>query len=646
MATDYFHLEELTAEDLSIGEFRFVIPNNLGVYSATELDGATIALFTGTGMETAVYEYFRQTNQEYEPVPVETMAEAEQQFLAGAADVLIIPASQAGLFTNLDEYTVLPEKIALGDADDPEDVPDVVDDDTDGDDDDPDVDANVPTSGDDEIYGTNQNDRVRLLGGEDVFYGRKGNDTVFGGKGDDRLEGGAGKDKLVGQAGNDVVFGDGGRDILSGNGGSDELNGGGGRDTLIGGGGSDVLNGGRGHDVMTGGRGADTFVFETYGGKNKDVITDFKKGVDKILLEDDSFSLGKSDGDVILRFGNGQSLTLEGVTKKKGILKSIEVETNDPPSQPEPPEEPVSPSNAMIIYDLGGKFDKSANEKTYDGVKAWELKTGLTVREFELQSEAQREQAVARSVDGGYEPIVLIGQFAGDALDDFASEYPTANLAVIDANVDQPNVASYAFAEHEGAYIMGLIAALASESGKVGFVGGVDASLTQRYRVAYEQGAKAADPDVEVYSNMIGSAPSAWNDPVRASELSQKQIDLGVDVIFAVAGGSSLGVHQTAADEGILSIAADINMNYLHPGSVLTSMVKGYDVAVTRILDHGAEIDAGLHELGASDGAIGFALDQHNEDVLSNRIQKLAISALEDIANGTIIVQDYYDEIA
>ena len=490
-------------------------------------------------------------------------------------------------------------------------------------------DVDVPTSGADDLTGTRSADSIHLLRGGDTYDGRGGNDRIWGDGGNDALHGGKGADRLWGNSGRDKLFGDGGRDKLFGGNGNDQLKGGAG---------NDLLDGGRGNDVMTGGRGADVFVFDTVGAKNRDTITDFRKGVDVIRLSDGDYSIGKADGNIVLRFGGGESLTLDGVGSRKNLTASIEAP--DGPSEPEP-----SDTEPALIFDLGGKFDKSFNESAYIGAERWSNDTGGSYLELEIQSEAQREQALRRFADTVDRPIVVTGFSFADALDTVAPDYPDTPFVIVDAVVDQPNVTSYTFAEHEGAYVMGVIAAVASQTHTVGFIGGMDIPLTRRYAEAFEQGVLAQDPNAEVLVNMVGTTPAAWNDPVKGGELANAQMKQGADVIFTAAGGSGVGVLQAVADAGKLSIGTDSNQNYLHPGSVLTSMLKRVDVVVERAFRDGTDIEPGNFELGFKEGALGYARDEYNDDILTRSMMRAADAAINDIVQGAVVVEDYYDTL-
>jgi basic membrane protein A len=233
-----------------------------------------------------------------------------------------------------------------------------------------------------------------------------------------------------------------------------------------------------------------------------------------------------------------------------------------------------------IVYDMGGKFDKSFNEAAFRGAERWKKETGKPFVDFEISNEAQREQALRRMAERGANPVIAIGFSQGSSVERVAKDFPKQQFAIIDAVVRQPNVESVVFKEHEGSFLVGMMAALASKSGKVGFVGGMDIPLIRRFQCGYEQGAKHANPKVEVTSAMTGTTSAAWNDPTRGAELAKSQFARGVDVVFAAAGGTGVGVYQAAKDGGKLAIGVDSNQNHLHPGTMLTSMVKRVDVAV------------------------------------------------------------------
>jgi basic membrane protein A len=297
-----------------------------------------------------------------------------------------------------------------------------------------------------------------------------------------------------------------------------------------------------------------------------------------------------------------------------------------------------------MIFDLGGKFDKSFNESAFSGAQRWAEETGGTFREIELQSEAQREQALRRFAEAGANPIVMTGFAFGNVLGEVAPDYPDTKFAIIDMVVDQPNVRSVVFNEHEGSYLVGMMAAMASKSNTVGFIGGMDIPLIRKFACGYAQGVKAANADATVVANMTGTTPAAWNDPVKGSELTKAQISQGADVVYAAAGGTGVGVLQTAADEGILSVGVDSNQNYLHPGKVLTSMMKRVDNAVYQAMTDGPEMETGFNVMGVANGGISFAMDDNNASLVTDAMRANAYGAALKIATGELMVHDYMSD--
>ena len=300
-----------------------------------------------------------------------------------------------------------------------------------------------------------------------------------------------------------------------------------------------------------------------------------------------------------------------------------------------------------VIYDLGGKFDKSFNEAAYNGAKRWAEETGGTFKELEMQSEAQREQALRQLAEAGANPVVTTGFGMSDPIAKVAPEYPDTKFVTIDGWVDpatNPNVLSIGFAEHEGSYLVGMMAGLASKTGTVGFIGGMDIPLIRKFGCGYAQGVMAAKADAKVVLNMTGTTPAAWNDPVKGAELAKAQQSQGADVIFAAAGGTGIGVLQAAADGGILSIGVDSNQNHLHPGKVLTSMLKRVDVAVYNSFKAGEALDTAPQALDLKSEGVGYALDENNAALITPEMKAAVDAAAEQIKAGTLKVHDYMSD--
>ena len=298
-------------------------------------------------------------------------------------------------------------------------------------------------------------------------------------------------------------------------------------------------------------------------------------------------------------------------------------------------------ADPAVIFDLGGKFDKSFNEAGYNGAERWAKETGGKYLEIELKSEAQREQALRRFAETGANPIITMGFAMSAPLAEVVGDYPDTTFVTIDGWVQAPNVHVIGFSEQEGSYLVGMLAAQASKTGTVGFIGGMDIPLIRRFACGYAEGAKAVNPDATVIANMTGTTPTAWNDPVKGSELTKAQIAQGADVVYAAAGGTGVGVLQTAADEGILSIGVDSNQNHLHPGKVLTSMLKRVDVAVYEVLKAGDALEPTIQTLGLAEDGVGYALDDNNASLISDEMKASVEAAKAKIIAGDVSVHNY-----
>ncbi|MHA1128180.1 MAG: BMP family lipoprotein [Alphaproteobacteria bacterium] len=303
-------------------------------------------------------------------------------------------------------------------------------------------------------------------------------------------------------------------------------------------------------------------------------------------------------------------------------------------------------ANPAIIFDLGGKFDKSFNESSFNGAERFKTETGIEYREFELQSDAQREQAIRRFAQQGNNPVVMAGFSFGTALDVVAQEFPDTSFVIIDMVVDQPNVRSVLFSAHEGSYLVGMLAAMASETGTVGFIGGMDIPLISQFGCGYAQGARAANADAVILQNSVGTTGAAWNDPVKGGELAMAQFDQGADVIFVAAGGTGRGVLQAAADAGKLGIGVDSNQNYLQSGSVLTSMVKRVDEAVYKAFNdvNNGEFTAGFNIMDLSNNGVSWALDEHNDALVTDEMRAAVAAATAKIISGEVVVYDFMSD--
>jgi basic membrane protein A and related proteins len=295
-----------------------------------------------------------------------------------------------------------------------------------------------------------------------------------------------------------------------------------------------------------------------------------------------------------------------------------------------------------VVYDVGGKFDKSFNEAAATGAERFKTETGIAYREFEITNEGQRGQAFATMARRGVAVIAAIGFTQRSAVETVAKQFPDTKFTLIDAVVDLPNVQSILYREPEGCFLVGMLAAMTSKTGKIGFVGGMDIPLIRRYAHGYEEGAHHIDPGIEVLQNMTGTTPAAWADPTRGAELARSQFDRGADVVFAAAGTTGLGVLQEAADAGKLSIGVDSDQGKLHPGSVLTSMIKRVDLAVYLAFKTAKDgtWKPGVQSLGLAEDGVGYIADAGNAALITPEMKAKVEAARADIIAGRIKVSD------
>jgi len=296
-----------------------------------------------------------------------------------------------------------------------------------------------------------------------------------------------------------------------------------------------------------------------------------------------------------------------------------------------------------IIYDLGHKFDASFNEGVFHGAEKFKKDSGVDYRDLEIQNDAEREQDLRKFAKAGYSPIMTVGFSWATALGKVADEFPNTKFAIIDADVDKPNVQSIKFKEEEGSFLVGVIAAKTSKTGKVGFVGGMDIPLISAFGCGYAQGVKYVNDKDEVFANMTGTDFHAWTDPVKGGELAKSQMDRGADIVYAAAGATGQGVLKAAADAGKLGIGVDSDQDNLFPGKVLTSMLKHVDVATYKsFMDaKNGTWKPGHLLLGLKEGGVDYAIDEWNKSVLTPEAKAAADAAKADIISGKIQVHDF-----
>ena len=300
---------------------------------------------------------------------------------------------------------------------------------------------------------------------------------------------------------------------------------------------------------------------------------------------------------------------------------------------------------ALIYLYSGDDADSSFISSARSGINRAEMEFRTKVTITQMTPQDDPTIIIKKIADSNANPIILLGNQNVQSVLKLAEHYPKINFTLIDGLVPPlyPNVQSILFKDNEGAFLVGLIAGKISKSGFVGFVGGMDIPLIRNFAVGFTQGAKYAAEDTHVNVQMIGSTSSAWSNPSKAHEIALSQYRENADVIFAAAGGSSLGVLRAANETGKLAIGVDSNQNGLFPGHVLTSLVKRIDVAVYDTLKntYDSSWSPGIKYLGIKEGALDYAVDQNNRDLISEELIEEVATAKDRIISGAIVVESY-----
>jgi len=302
-----------------------------------------------------------------------------------------------------------------------------------------------------------------------------------------------------------------------------------------------------------------------------------------------------------------------------------------------------------IVFDIGGKDDRSFNAAAWEGVQRAAKDLPIVLRDIEPGTPNAIEPAMRAFAERNFDLIIGVGFAQAPIMEQVAKDYPHIQFAIIDGVSELPNVASLVFKEHEGSYLVGILAAKASKTGTIGFLGGMDIGLIHRFAKGYEEGAKSVNPNIRLIQNYVGVTDGAWNNPGKGKELSLAQIGKGADVIFTAAGNSGLGAFDAVEQQGKQNgrathfvIGVDSNQNMVKPGFVLTSMVKRVDNAVYDIVNDvvNHRFSPGLHVFGLDKDGVGYAMDENNKDLVPPEAIQEAEAAKKKIIAGEIKVTD------
>jgi basic membrane protein A len=310
-----------------------------------------------------------------------------------------------------------------------------------------------------------------------------------------------------------------------------------------------------------------------------------------------------------------------------------------------------------IVFDIGGKNDRSFNAAAWEGVVRAERELPICLHDVEPGNPTSIEPAMRAFAEKNFDLIIGVGFAQGPIMANVARDYPNIKFAIVDGVIfeddgttPKKNVASLVFREHEGSYLVGMIAAAKSRTGVIGFVGGMDIPLIHKFRVGYEEGARAVNPDIKVVANFVGVTDAAWNNPGKGKELALSQIEKGADVIFTAAGNSGLGAFDAVEQYGRneqgeanrFVIGVDSNQNGVKPGFVLTSMVKRVDNAVYDVVKEvlSGKFEGGFHVFGLDKDGVAYAMDENNQALIPPDVIQKVEEARTKIVAGEIKVTD------
>jgi basic membrane protein A len=303
-----------------------------------------------------------------------------------------------------------------------------------------------------------------------------------------------------------------------------------------------------------------------------------------------------------------------------------------------------------LVFDVGGRGDKSFNDSAYNGLEQAKQKLGIQFDYIEPSGEGADREAALRQMaaDPDVKLIIGVGLLFTDDITAIAREFPDKKFACIDYN-PQPgaaipaNLSGIVFEEKKGSFLAGAVAALESKTGTIGFIGGMDSNIIRKFESGYVEGAKFVKPDIKVIANFIGMTGSAFNDPAKGKELALGQYSKGADIIYQASGASGMGIIEAARESGKLVICTDMDQSYLAPGFVLTSMTKAVDKAVFATVEEAmkGQFQGGKQRVFGLDGRYtDYVWNSGNNKLIDQSVRERVESIRKDILDGKIKVQE------
>ena len=310
----------------------------------------------------------------------------------------------------------------------------------------------------------------------------------------------------------------------------------------------------------------------------------------------------------------------------------------------EPPSETdAAPLRVTMIYPTDCVGSAAYCDAFNVGVKGAESELSIRLEEVSgNENDPVASEMIVRAAAQNSDLVLAAGYQLGEPIARIAPEFPDVQFAIFDVVLDIPNVASVNYKSNEGSFLVGAIAALKSESGKIGYIGGADVPLLHEFEAGYVAGIHAVNPEAEVTVDYISKDATGFGQPDKAKELALTQYESGIDVIYAAAGGAGQGVLEAAQEQQKFIIWVDSNGNHLAPGIVLTSMTKEISVSVQHIIRETLKgnFTAGIRYFGLKDGGVSYAVDAHNQPLLSDDLIMTVESLKAKIIAGEIVVPD------
>jgi basic membrane protein A len=306
---------------------------------------------------------------------------------------------------------------------------------------------------------------------------------------------------------------------------------------------------------------------------------------------------------------------------------------------------PLARFRIGLVFDVGGRGDKSFNDAAYEGISRAARELGVTTEILEPTGAEDREAAMRLFAARGFDLVIGVGFIFSTDINVVGAAFPACRFACIDYaprpdGAIPKNVAGLVFREEEGSFLIGALAALMSKTKHVGFVGGMDIPLIHKFEAGFREGAKHVVPSCQVHIAYAGTTPEAFRDPVKGKALAISQITAGADVLYHASGTTGHGVFEACRDMGVKGIGVDSDQHDEMPGTVITSMIKRGDVAVfdTILAVTKGEFKGGLHDFGLAEDGVGYVSEGPHAAAIPAEVKARLAELRRDIVAGRIKV--------